>query len=851
MEPHNRPDGPPPPYSETDIYSHSHASRNEHLGGADDDVSIAPSSSHSNIIDTPPESPRDDTQYGFPGPGSDECATPSAQAYFDSRPPNRSSGPNITIVLEITPASAPSDFPYPNQVLDRDVSEQDWQTFINYLIPGHAARANSHIIARKLRMADDARSPGSEGIVEAQLAPLKSSPSVSVSPQNIDAVTREWNRGFFEPRGVTVRRTSPAAPAIETQVPGSETARANAADAEQAQNQPQQPSSWWRSPFGFVDGNNGSLRIGPLHIEGDRVALGSAFEADRNGVRWRGRSHAHPLFEASSRGVRWGEQPGPSLAHPHPHPHPFGRHGGYGGHPWGGPFVGGPARGRRGREHHAHRQRDHSRSSVSSSSSSSSLSSSDSDSSIGSLPDWDDLKDTQLPVTKRSVQAWLSHPDQPVTKNMLKQAKADIKAARKVPPVPHDPSWERSRENLRREVKDLLQQFKALKKQQRAARRTARKELRQQKRAAKQERRERKRAERRDRRANEHESRRAERATRRAERDADRHARRHRLHSAVPPMMAPGTTPVPPTPSVPPIPPVPHPFGGGFGGMFGRGGPFGARPTPPPRFGFGRGFDPSCSYGWGQPHDINEQVNRTVAEAMGSAEGEREKALAAAAQEREKALATAQNEREKAARVAGESRRAALEAASESHRLAMQAASESRRAAMEAAGESHRRAMAAAGESHRLAMDAARRHRANMHRSREAALLMADEQRRATTEAAATDAVSRGSMESRLAEAQALELEISAKAAQVHALGEQMSDAEKREQGYDEKTGSGSGGGKKTDVGTRGHNSRLIEQLEEEMERLGRRVEALRVEADEEFARQLADKGDDEWGAWK
>ncbi|KAJ8104713.1 hypothetical protein ONZ43_g7719 [Nemania bipapillata] len=195
MEPHNRPDGPPPPYSETDIYSHSHISRHEHLSVADDDVSIAPSSSHSNIIDTPPESPHDDTQYNFPGPHGDQHVTASAQAYFDSRPPNRS-GPNVTIDLEITPTSTPADFPYPKKVHDRDISEQDWQTFINYLIPEHAARANSHIIARKLRMADDDSSSASSRIVQAHLASLKSSASVSASPQNVDSVVREWNRSL-------------------------------------------------------------------------------------------------------------------------------------------------------------------------------------------------------------------------------------------------------------------------------------------------------------------------------------------------------------------------------------------------------------------------------------------------------------------------------------------------------------------------------------------------------------------------------------------------------------------------------------------------------------------------------
>ncbi|KAJ2974096.1 hypothetical protein NUW58_g8766 [Xylaria curta] len=329
MEPRSSPDGPPPPYSETDIYSHSPGPRNRHSNVPDDDASIAPSSSHSNIIFTPPESPRD-AQDSFTGPSGGQHTTTSAQDYFDSRPPNRRPGPNLTIVLEVTPSSVPSDFPYARFRIDgRDVTEQDWQTFINYLIPGHAARTNSHIIDRKLRDAGDAQTSGSNAIAEAQSVSLKSSPS----EPKIDTVTREWNRGFFEPRGITIRTAAPADPAVEdAQTPEYEVPRENTADAEQSQSQPQQASSWWTNPFGFLDGRNGSLHLGPLHIEGDRVALGSTFEADRNGVRWCGPPNTNQQFEANSRGVYWGDQHGPP-AHPHPFMH-------RGRHPWPGPFGG-------------------------------------------------------------------------------------------------------------------------------------------------------------------------------------------------------------------------------------------------------------------------------------------------------------------------------------------------------------------------------------------------------------------------------------------------------------------------------------------------------------------------------
>ncbi|KAI3322533.1 hypothetical protein HD806DRAFT_128351 [Xylariaceae sp. AK1471] len=732
MEPQNGPDGPPPPYSETDIYSHSHHSYNDRPSVPDDGVSIAPSSSRSNIIYTPPDSPSD-TQHNFIGPGSDPHTTAAAQAYFDSRPVHRSPGANITIALAITPDAAPSDFPYPDWARDRETSEQDWQTFMNYLIPGHAARANSHIVDRKLQAEGDGQSSASgREIAEAQLAQLKSSSSssdsASVGLQHVDAVILEWNEGFFGPRGVMICRASPSSdePAFATEA---QTGGIRAeAGAEQSQ---RQPGSWWRNPFSFANGNNGgALRIGPLHIEGDRVALGSSFEVDSNGVRWRGQpNNAHPLFEASSRGAHWSGQPGPSWTPPHL----FGVPGIPGGHPWAGPSgsEGGRGRGRGhgGRHRHGDRRRDHSRSSTSTSSSSSS---SDSESSIGSLPDWDDLKDTQLPVTKQSIQAWLAHPDQPISKDMLKQIKADIKAAKKVPPPAHDPSWEKSRENLRREVKDLLQQFKTLKRQQRTAKRAARKELRQQRRAARQERRAARRAEKKERRG------RGRRGDRRQERDAERDAHWQSSHS---PLAADGGVPLVPTyPGVPSVglsPPAPHPFpGGGPAGFCG--------PTPGPSFGFGFGF--GRGRGRGRGHGGWEQHAPNVAEHATRA-----------------AAVTTSTAREKAAEEVKKSR------------------------------------------AHAAAVSA--------------------------------EAVSRASVDTKLAEARALESQIAAKAAQVQAVEKRIADVSKRNEEKSEK-GKEKGDG----VDMRARDMKVVELLEREMDMLGRKVEALRIEADEEFARCLAER---------
>jgi hypothetical protein len=109
-------------------------------------------------------------------------------------------------------------------------------------------------------------------------------------------------------------------------------------------------------------------------------------------------------------------------------------------------------------------------------------------SSAGSLPDYDDLRDAQLPVAKDLLQQWLSNPDDPITKTRVKQFKDQIKAAKKTPGAPAAASFDRG--EMRRDVRLLLQEWKVMKRQQmhqrkqamrdrRAARHAARKERKQ------------------------------------------------------------------------------------------------------------------------------------------------------------------------------------------------------------------------------------------------------------------------------------------------------------------------------------------------------------------------------------
>ncbi|KAI0134707.1 hypothetical protein BJ170DRAFT_212881 [Xylariales sp. AK1849] len=451
-------DAPPPPYSETDIYScpaHSPLgrTRSNNNNNTSDDASIAASSSHSNIIYTPPETPRD-SHYNFGGP-EDIQTTASAQVYFETRPATGRLA-NSTVIHQITISDdpAPADFPYPGWGPNRDTSEQDWRTFINYLIPDYAEKANAGIIHRKLQAEDDARSTATtRDIAEAQLEQLRS----SSQRRRFDDTAREWNAGFFAPRGVTIRLNLSSL-ASSPRMPGAWDDSFNTGTRASAPEPDSQEQGGWRSMFGprfGREGNNrGGLRLGPITIDGDRVAIGKSFEADSRGVRWNGRDIS--------------DMPGGSSSFPFRSP----------GGPRGGESPAGPSHsrewssGERGRgrgwshDHHERRggpgfgSRRRSRSdSCSSSSSSSSSSSNSSASSIGSLPAWDDLKDSQIPVVSNSVQSWLSRPDQPVTKDECKRVKAEIQAAKSLPP-----GYTTIDKGSREEVRALLSQWNGLKK---------------------------------------------------------------------------------------------------------------------------------------------------------------------------------------------------------------------------------------------------------------------------------------------------------------------------------------------------------------------------------------------------
>ena len=617
-------DVPPPPYTETDIYSHSggarspispvgHHRRDSSLGGADD-ATQSTSSTNGDVIYTPPLTPRSSHLSNFGGE-ADHLTVSSSAAYFDTRPAPSAVQNLPQVVHSITihaDSPSPGDLPYPAELASsRDIRVEDWQTFINYLLPHHTAAANEHIIDRKLRAegTSDASSTAS-GHAEAQLDRIRGEQQYRAA--DASATVREWNEGFFAPRRVAIHlNVLEAEQQPRVQLPGAWDTSFDQ-PLPQGQAAPAPPAAGGRSRFsrfpfwgGGAGGSggagdarghgNGGFRLGGIAVEGDRVSIGERFVADRNGVRIGG-------IVADTNGISVNGQPmfggGPLPGGRGCHGAFGHQHGGWGGRGFGGPSAGpgpwgrgqfsdwarargggeagaappafgcgrgrGRGRGRRGcddeergfgrgrgRGHHAHAGRHRSRdSSVSSESSSSSSSS---ESSVDSLPDYDDLKDTQLPVARDYLQTWLNHPDQPVTKEKLKQAKEQIKQARNTPNTdPTNVTYDAKA--MRKEIKAMIKEWKSLKKQQNRTRKQLRRERRQKRRDEKRE------------------WRNTKREMRRAEKEFRRGGGGHAqppgfpFGAPAPPVPpVPAMVPMPPMHGVPPVPPVPSFMNMGMG----------------------------------------------------------------------------------------------------------------------------------------------------------------------------------------------------------------------------------------------------------------------------------------------
>lgn len=474
-------DAPPPPYSETDIYSttsHSHSqSRSQShstphspvppsgpFGHTDDSASRISSNSTSEVIFTPPDTPHT-TSNAIPAANSisDIPPSPSAALYFDERPTQIPPPSNDPLVhhLTVRTGSCPDDLPYQAEWAARDVTPQDWATFVNFLIPDHDAARNEAILGEK--GATEGSTAG-----ESEKLGREISEDAAQRRREVEATVQQWNDGFFRPRGIVVQLD----PADEApKIPG---AWDEAFDTGPSTQREAAPAAAGPS----TQRVGGGRSWGPFRIENDGIRYGDSFVADSNGVRIgpfvmdnngirRNDGRGDYGSRSFGRGAPWRQGGGGPWGHHHHHGPP--------------PFGGPPGlfdRGRPARHGHG----SHSRSSSTSSSASSD--SSTSSESIGSLPDYDEVRDSQLPVFIARLQSWTANPQQMRTRADVKQLKADIKAAKN-----EGLADGMDKRALRAQIKTLAQQWRQLKKQQKKARRERKRERRQRSKAERRERR--------------------------------------------------------------------------------------------------------------------------------------------------------------------------------------------------------------------------------------------------------------------------------------------------------------------------------------------------------------------------
>ncbi|WKT44907.1 hypothetical protein QSH57_009760 [Fusarium oxysporum f. sp. vasinfectum] len=418
-------DAPPPPYSETDIYStSSQPPHSPHAGSVagsghgpaapgDDTASRMSSTSTTEPIFTPPLTPRTESNVNATTPTTHEIPlSPSVALYFETRPVPTSASqwePQIHSIA-VKPTSVPDDIPYPeNWATSYDITAQDWATFVNFLLPDHDSVRNEAILGEKGKSEDgsDIKSSIGDGSVKSERHTTDPN-ELRRKRAEVEAIVQQWNSGFFAPRNVMVRLQ----PEEQSHMPGGwETTfddppvqlphQASPSSPREAMPQ-RRPSGWTGSWGGF-------------QVDNDSVRWGDRFVADSNGLRIGN-------IVMDSRGIRMNGQPVGA---------PFGP----------GPSQPPPPNARNMPPFYAQTP------SMASSSES-----------IGSLPDYDDLKDQQLPVYIARLQQWTANPLEVRSKADVKQLKAELKASNTNGIAPNI-----DRKALKLQGKALSQQWKTLK----------------------------------------------------------------------------------------------------------------------------------------------------------------------------------------------------------------------------------------------------------------------------------------------------------------------------------------------------------------------------------------------------
>jgi hypothetical protein len=222
----------------------------------------------------------------------------SAARYFASRPaPVISGAPIENYRITITLTTEPKDLQYPRSLQGNDVTQQDWATFVNYLLPDHTSTANNNVADRKLQaeildermqkfnLGPDDMSRSAPTEVDAQLEPLRRSPALPSSGRVSEAraTISEWNDGFFGPRRVhIVVNDADNGPPSEraNRMPGAWIPWENeiSPEAPRGQTVPEARRTW--GPFGGFRADAEGFRLGSIQADNNGFRIGNMLVAE-------------------------------------------------------------------------------------------------------------------------------------------------------------------------------------------------------------------------------------------------------------------------------------------------------------------------------------------------------------------------------------------------------------------------------------------------------------------------------------------------------------------------------------------------------------------------------------------
>lgn len=256
----------------------------------------------------------------------------SAAAYFASRP-SRSSQV-YTHLVQIRPNTRRGELVYPAEWAssNHDVSADDWNTFVGYLLPEATGG----------------------GMDEKRLSEQRI--------RDIDGVVREWNQGFFEPRGVLIRWedgmgggtsgsqsagsssrvAAGVSPSLGPRPPQRRPSQGYPSGAPGPHNRPHPPAQL--PPRGSLSTKQrlaqkikDAAKERDVAVTASKIRVGEMFSLDATSKNLR-----IGKFSLSEKGMDYDGRPlGPQLPPPHH------SHGGYPQHPHGPPYNGGRGYGAR------------------------------------------------------------------------------------------------------------------------------------------------------------------------------------------------------------------------------------------------------------------------------------------------------------------------------------------------------------------------------------------------------------------------------------------------------------------------------------------------------------------------